>query len=109
MAQCTKYFGSNRSISGLQPVSIADDFATVLVTGTFVEGPYAHDCACFTQEPSCLTDCVFFLLIFRLWTPSIQYVSSSCISAQITSQNVFLNQPMTPALPLSAKACSVVT
>jgi hypothetical protein len=52
MAPCAKHSGSNGSISGLQPVSIADDFATVVVAGTIVGCPCAHDCACFSRHSS---------------------------------------------------------
>jgi hypothetical protein len=38
MALCAKRFVSNRSLSLLQGVRITDDFATVVVTGTTVEG-----------------------------------------------------------------------
>ena len=58
-ALCAKYSGSNRSILGLQPVSIADDLATVVVTRTIIKGSYAHDCACLSQRSNSLTDYVF--------------------------------------------------
>jgi hypothetical protein len=64
MAQCAKHFRTygrhDGSTSGLQRVSIADDFATVVVTGTIVEDRSAHDCACFAHQLDCFTDCIFF-------------------------------------------------
>jgi hypothetical protein len=46
---------------------------------------------------------VYSSLILRLWTPSFQYVSSSCVSVLLTYQHSPFKKPMTPAMSLRAR------